>query len=311
MKTKTITSETSPIYINEIAPAGAAGEGWVAITFAPGKKTMGGFNYWDRDLNMDLDRLRSLGANTLVALLEDDEIERLKIPTLVRMAQSKGFQVRRFAFHDDGIPKDMEHTLKFIREIAGRRRAGESVVMHCNGGLGRSGTMAACLRLAILLDRTVENAIASVRRIRGSRAIRKAAQENFIKDFFKAWRRLMPKDQSHDEFFTLGHWYPRKPGPGVEEGERVWVGHDLVNDVCWQEELGVYTIPMMSTPGGGDISGCEFTSHWGAAKGWVETVPVFFGGRVVMSDVINDGELFMYITWTNLNEGPVLMEEVK
>ncbi|MBW2702680.1 MAG: dual specificity protein phosphatase family protein [Deltaproteobacteria bacterium] len=148
MNTKTKTSETSPIYINEIVPAGSAGGGWVAITFAPGKKTMGGFNYWDRDLNMDLERLRCLGADTLVAFLEDDELKRLKIPDLVRMAQNKGFQVRRFAFHDDGVPKDMEHTLRFIREIAGRRREGESVVMHCNGGVGRSGTMAACLRRA-------------------------------------------------------------------------------------------------------------------------------------------------------------------
>ncbi|MBW2702679.1 MAG: hypothetical protein JRF33_17810 [Deltaproteobacteria bacterium] len=89
------------------------------------------------------------------------------------------------------------------------------------------------------------------------------------------------------------------------------MGYDLVNDVLWRDDLGVYIVPAIYTPGCGSAKDCEFTSDWEEATGWVETVPVFYGGRVVMSDVINDGVFSIYITWTNLNKGPVMMEEVK
>jgi len=38
---------------------------------------------------------------------------------------------------------------------------GERLLMHCNGGLGRAGTMAACVRMALGLDANPEAAIAA------------------------------------------------------------------------------------------------------------------------------------------------------
>ncbi len=63
---------------------------WVAITLAPSKKTMGTYNYWDRDMDTDLDRLKDLGTTTLVPLIEDDELAHLKIPNLVDSAKKRG-----------------------------------------------------------------------------------------------------------------------------------------------------------------------------------------------------------------------------
>ena len=48
MKTK--TSIDSPIGINKVVRPYEEYDGWVAVTLAPGKKTMGARNYWDRDL---------------------------------------------------------------------------------------------------------------------------------------------------------------------------------------------------------------------------------------------------------------------
>lgn len=185
MKTK--TSQSSPLGINQVVPPSAGTDGWVAITLAPGKKTMGANSYWDRDLDLDLDRLVTLGATTLVPLIEDAELTYLKIPTLVDSAEKRGLAVRRFPFHDGGIPTDRRETVRFVQELIARFRAGERIVMHCNGGLGRAGTMAACLRLALGLDHTAEQAIRSVRKARGPRAIETREQEAFIAEFISSW----------------------------------------------------------------------------------------------------------------------------
>jgi len=154
---------------------------------------MGANNYWDRDLEADLDRLKELGATTLVPLVEDDELVYLKIPTLVEAAQKRGLEVKRFPFHDGGVPKDMKKTVEFINEICDRFKKGERIVMHCNGGLGRAGTMAACVRMALGLDADSETAIQSVRKARGPRAIENKSQEEFIGKFIKAWARGFDK----------------------------------------------------------------------------------------------------------------------
>jgi protein-tyrosine phosphatase len=59
--------------------------------------------------------------------------------------------------------------------------------MHCNGGLGRAGSMAACVRLALGLDPDPDAAIESVRKLRSERAIETRQQERFIEQFWGAW----------------------------------------------------------------------------------------------------------------------------
>ena len=128
-----------------------------------GKKTQGTFIVWNRDLDADLDRLKSLGVTTLTPFLENDELERLQIPDLVEAAQARGMRVRRFPFHDVGIPENMEDAVRFVCEVIQLFQKGERILMHCNGGLGRAGTMAACVRLALGLDTGPCDAIATVR----------------------------------------------------------------------------------------------------------------------------------------------------
>lgn len=60
---------------------------------------------------------------------------------------------------------------------------GERVAMHCRGGVGRAGTLAACLRLMRGEDTCAEGAIQAVRRMRCARAVESRRQEAFIKHF--------------------------------------------------------------------------------------------------------------------------------
>jgi protein-tyrosine phosphatase len=71
-----------------------------------------------------------------------------------------------------------------LRWIDARVRGGGSVLVHCVGGLGRAGTVAACwLRSR---GHGADDAIATVRRARSPRAIETAVQERMIRDFAAA-----------------------------------------------------------------------------------------------------------------------------
>ena len=89
------TSITHPIrvdWISENLP------GKVGLTFAPGKQAAAKYEggRWERDLAQDLDRLVQVyGMAMQVCLLEDHELARLKIPTLIEEAAKRGVQVVR------------------------------------------------------------------------------------------------------------------------------------------------------------------------------------------------------------------------
>ena len=184
---KSENSQTSPIRVVKIVPANEGG-GWVAISPAPGKKTLGTFVHWDRDLETDLDRLKMLGVTTLVPFLTDEELKRLKIPNLIEAAAERGFAILRFPVRDGGIPEKMVEAVQFVRDVIRCYEGGGRVLMHCNGGLGRAGTMAACVRMALKLDADPEVAIACVRGLRGERAIETREQEQFVARFRTQWQ---------------------------------------------------------------------------------------------------------------------------
>jgi protein-tyrosine phosphatase len=184
---KSENSRTSPIRVVEVVLPNQAG-GWVAISLAPGKKTLGTYVHWDRDLETDLNLLKELGVTTLVPFLTDDEMKRLKIPNLIVAATELGFAVLRFPFDDGGIPENMAKAVQFVKAMIERYHQGERLLMHCNGGLGRAGTMAACVRMALKLDADPKAAIVSVRKLRGERAIETLQQEDFVARFRTQWQ---------------------------------------------------------------------------------------------------------------------------
>lgn len=71
------------------------------------------------------------------------------------------FGVSRLEIPDYGPPADPVAALEFVEGIAGRLHAGETALIHCGAGIGRTGMMATAVLMALGLDR--ETAVDEVR----------------------------------------------------------------------------------------------------------------------------------------------------
>jgi ADP-ribosylglycohydrolase/protein-tyrosine phosphatase len=146
------------------------------MTLCPGKKEPG---RWDRDLEADLRSVRQWGASTLMTLLEPHEFGFLAVERLPECARALGFD-----WHHPPIPDGSAPSASFERlwlhsgaMLKTRLRRGERILIHCRGGLGRTGTVAA--KLLIEAGLAPRDAINRVRAARPG-AIETAEQERYV-----------------------------------------------------------------------------------------------------------------------------------
>ena len=145
----------------------------VGLTLCPGRRDR------DRDLTADLTALVATGATDLVCLLPETELEWAGVPDLLSRAEQAGLTVHHWPIGDQAAP-DPEDAAEWLPRLAARLDAGARVVLHCMGGLGRSGLVAACLFRTRGL--TADAAVATVRAARGPRAIETPAQLDFVRE---------------------------------------------------------------------------------------------------------------------------------
>jgi Cyclin-dependent kinase inhibitor 3 (CDKN3) len=80
----------------------------------------------------------------LVSLLEADEYAALGIVGLADAADEAGISVLHLPIPDGSEPATMERCRATVAAVVTALAADRTVVVHCRGGLGRSGLLAAC-----------------------------------------------------------------------------------------------------------------------------------------------------------------------
>jgi ADP-ribosyl-[dinitrogen reductase] hydrolase len=136
---------------------------------------------WDRDLATDLDAIRDWGAAAIVTLLEPKELTLLRVEHFGEEVLRRNMLWFHLPIVDVSIPsKQFEAKWDIAgEELRSILRSGSDVLVHCRGGLGRAGMIAA--RLLIELGTEPETAIARVRAARPG-AIQTSDQERFVRD---------------------------------------------------------------------------------------------------------------------------------
>lgn len=184
------TSQDKPLIAFWIKDKNAAPlwSGRLGLTIAPGKKGKSAFSGVEhyRDLATDFDDLKAepIEVDILVNLMEEDEGLRYQMDEYDELAQQAALTVRRYPIEDQKVPTDFATFSTLVNELYGDLRAGKTVVVHCLGGLGRSGTLAACLLIRAGMG--ADEAIALTRKCR-SGAI-EGRQPEFVRKYAQAQR---------------------------------------------------------------------------------------------------------------------------
>jgi protein-tyrosine phosphatase len=158
--------------------------GRLGLTIAPGKKGVSQTHArpWSRDLDVDLQRLRDVhGCSLLVCLVEDAELRAYGITDLVAGCARARIELQRFPIRDVDVPRPGQDTPSLVAAIRAALHGGRSVVVHCIGGLGRSGTIGGCVLVAEGVP--VDEAYQSLRAARGPSCPETEAQRRFIASF--------------------------------------------------------------------------------------------------------------------------------
>ena len=79
------------------------------------------------------------------------EYRYFRISELYERDEVGGIKILRFAIRDMDVPEEaeVEDYEAVILKIVEHLEAGRNVVEHCRGGLGRTGTVAACVLVAL------------------------------------------------------------------------------------------------------------------------------------------------------------------
>ncbi len=181
------TSETHPILVDFLPDDQTGTRGRLGMTFAPGMRAPSLGGNWERDLSVDLKSLEEKhGVGVLVSLMEEHEYRGYGIPELYERDEFGDIEVRRFAIRDMGIPKEAESREfeAMVRETIENLERGRNVTVHCRGGLGRTGTVTACVLVA-LGQHTADEAIGAVRATRRG-TVQTEEQEDFVRRFEKS-----------------------------------------------------------------------------------------------------------------------------
>ena len=173
------TSKTHPLNIATIKTGYFDGN--IGLSLCPGKTQPSGLTgAWSRDLDLDLDVIRGAGYAVVVTLIEQHEIDALGVTRIGDEVLARHMDWIHLPIRDVSVPDGpFEQSWQSIGEgLRARLRDGFSVFLHCKGGLGRAGTVAA--RLLIELGTPPSDAITQVRHARPG-AIETQAQERYVR----------------------------------------------------------------------------------------------------------------------------------
>lgn len=131
-------------------------------------------------LDQDIAHLKSKGINLIVSLLEDDEAQKLQLQAQAKICKSHGLPYSCFPIADFGTP-DATKLGNYVETLHRNLSNGHNTVIHCRGGIGRSGLLCCCI--LIKHGFSAEDAISKASLQRGCSVPETPQQITFINNY--------------------------------------------------------------------------------------------------------------------------------
>ena len=149
----------------------AVGNGRLLLTPCPGTQAV--------MLTESLEQLKESGATAIITLMSAAELTDNHLPDFQQAVAASGLAWFHLPVPDDDLPgEDFNHAWQAIYpQLLQRLRSGEALAIHCKGGSGRTGLIAAKLMLATGYD--AEQAIIAIQALR-PKAFSHPAQRDYI-----------------------------------------------------------------------------------------------------------------------------------
>lgn len=150
------TSQSHPLRIDAVKTASGA---LIGMTLCPGKQQPAGdTGAWARDMEADADVLRDFGAAAVITLLPDAEMAALSVQGLPSALAARGIEWVHAPMAEGRAPDYVPPgetpggwfagmAPSLLPRLHAHLQAGHNLVIHCKGGLGRTGVLAALLLL--------------------------------------------------------------------------------------------------------------------------------------------------------------------
>lgn len=191
------SSASHPLRIDSVRFPGG---GDLGLTLCPGKHQHDGLGgAWARDLDADVEVIARWGATVVLTLMESDELRRYKVPNLPVALQERQIAWIHAPIVDGGVPDaGFEAAWPAISSrLHDELRRGGKVLIHCRGGLGRTGLVATMLWLEALGGGDPDAALDALAVIEELRRVRPGlvenrAQTDYLKAFAARVRRVVP-----------------------------------------------------------------------------------------------------------------------
>ncbi|XP_057198681.1 cyclin-dependent kinase inhibitor 3 isoform X1 [Triplophysa rosa] len=195
---------------------------WLSLSVVECSQSLGicslpGCRYKDirRNLQKDVAEFCDQGVEDVFVFCTRGELMRYRVPCLLEAYSQRGLRVHHLPFPDGGAP-ELSQCGCILEELQGCLQNQRRTVIHCYGGLGRSGLskyqtlgqsvmcignvksvlcvvlecnlcliviVAACLLLQLSVSMTPSKALEILRELRGGGAIQTVKQYNFLHEF--------------------------------------------------------------------------------------------------------------------------------
>ncbi|PJZ46760.1 protein tyrosine phosphatase [Leptospira brenneri] len=160
-------------YLKPLVSSDSDGITRIGLTILPGRKDRA------RVLADDINTIKKEGITHILSLITEQEYIQYGVPDLKSELTQNKIQQKHIPILDQRVPSltQMKESMDWMEEALSKK---EKVLIHCVGGLGRSGTVAAAY-LIWKHGLDAESAIQKVRESRSERAVESLEQIRFLK----------------------------------------------------------------------------------------------------------------------------------